>query len=103
MISRHWNGIAKPEHADDYICHLKTVTFSKLAGVPGFIRASILRRTVQAGVEFQIVTVWRSMDDIKAFAGADTDVAVVPPLVQKLMASYDPKAVHYEIADTFER
>ena len=103
MISRHWNGIVKPGLADEYVRHLKTVTFPQLAAIPGFIRASILKRPVQAGIEFQIVTVWMSLDDIKAFAGANAEVAVVPPLVQQLLASYDSRAQHYEIADTFER
>jgi heme-degrading monooxygenase HmoA len=103
MISRHWKGIAKPGYADEYIHHLKTDTFSKLAGIPGFIRVSILTRIVEAGTEFQIVTVWNSLDAIKAFAGPNAEIAVVPPLVQQLMASYDSKVVHYEIVDTFER
>lgn len=103
MISRHWKGIAKPGHAEEYIHHLKADTFPKLASIPGFIRASILTRVVEDGTEFQIVTVWQSLDAIRAFAGANAEVAVVPPLVQQLMASYDSSVVHYEIADTFER
>jgi antibiotic biosynthesis monooxygenase (ABM) superfamily enzyme len=103
MISRHWKGIAKPGQAEEYIRHLKTDTFPKLAGIPGFIRASILRRVVEDGTEFHIITVWKSLDAIKAFAGANVEVAVVPPLVQQLMASYDSGVAHYEIADTFER
>ena len=102
MISRHWKGIAKPGHAEEYIRHLKTETFPQVAGIPGFIRASILRRTVEAGTEFQIVTVWTSLEAIKAFAGANAEVAVVPLLVQQLMASYESSVVHYEIADNFE-
>lgn len=58
---------------------------------------------VEDGTEFQIVTVWKSLDAIKAFAGANAELAVVPPVVQQLMASYDSEVVHYEIADTFER
>ncbi|MCA1560223.1 MAG: antibiotic biosynthesis monooxygenase [Acidobacteria bacterium] len=103
MISRHWKGIAKPERADDYIHHLKTGTFPRLAGIQGFVRASILRRVVEGGTEFQIVTVWTSLDAIKAFAGTNAEVAVVPEPVQRLMTSYDSRVVHYEIADTFER
>lgn len=30
------------------------------------------------------------------FAGADVEVAVVPPLVQELMARYDPRVTHYD-------
>ena len=102
MISRHWKGIAKPGCAEEYVHHLTSDTFPRLALIPGFVRASILSRAVEAGTEFQIVTVWKSLDAIEAFAGARIDVAVVPPLVAQLMASYDSRVVHYETADTFE-
>src|SRR5688572_3619569 len=102
MISRHWRGIARPERAEEYVRHLKTETFPRLAGIRGFIRASILTRAVEAGVEFQIVTVWSSLEAIQAFAGANAEVAVVPHVVQKLMVSFDATVAHYEIADVFE-
>ena len=81
MISRHWKGIAKRELADAYIAHLKSDTFPKLASLEGFVRASILRREVPSGTEFQIVTVWSSLQAIHAFAGADIETAVVPPTI----------------------
>jgi heme-degrading monooxygenase HmoA len=102
MVSRHWKGTAKPGQAEAYIRHLRTDTFPKLARIPGFVRASILKRGVEAGTEFQVVTVWESLQAIQAFAGSSTDSAVVPPLVQGLMLSYDTQVAHYEIAHTFE-
>src|SRR2546426_11581119 len=87
MISRHWKGIAKPDQAEAYIRHLKSDTFPKLSGIPGFIRASILRRNVDTGTEFHVVTLWSSLDAIKAFAGERPDIAVVPTTVQTMMRS----------------
>ena len=69
MISRHWQGIAKPGEADKYIYHLKTDTFPKLSEIAGFVSASILTRGVDQGTEFLIVTEWESIEAIKAFAG----------------------------------
>jgi len=102
MISRHWRGITKRERADDYIAHLKSDTFPKLASIEGFVRASILRRQVPSGTEFRIVTVWSSLQAIRAFAGADAEMAVVPSVAQSMMVEFDRRAVHYEIAHTFE-
>lgn len=102
MISRHWKGIAKRERADDYIAHLKSDTFPKLASLEGFVRASILRREVPSGTEFQIVTVWSSLQAIQAFSGADAEKAVVPPVAQAMMVEFDRRAVHYEIVQMFE-
>ena len=102
MISRHWKGIARPERADDYVRHLRTQTFPGLARLPGFVRASILARPTAEGTEFQIVTVWQSLEAIRAFAGDSLDVAVVPSAVQELMVRYDLKVFHYEIVESFE-
>jgi heme-degrading monooxygenase HmoA len=101
MISRHWKGIARPGYAEAYVQHLQHDTFPSLARIPGFVRASILRREVEAGTEFQIVTVWESLSAIKAFAGEDAETAVVPTTVRAMLSSYDDRVAHYEIAHNF--
>jgi len=97
MISRHWRGLAKPLHADDYVQHLRSKTFPELAKIPGFISAAILRRNVQRGVEFLIVTNWESIGAIEHFAGRDSEIAVVPETVQNMMLDYDRWARHDEV------
>jgi hypothetical protein len=61
--------------------------------------ASILRRDLPQGVEFLVVTVWKSLDAIRSFAGSDVESAVVPDKVQKMMIEYDRRARHYEVVD----
>ena len=97
MISRHWKGLAKVDEAENYIEHLRSETFPKLAEIDGFIDASILSRTIQRGIEFLIVTRWHSIESIKNFAGESAEVAVVPAKVQAMMLEYDKEVVHYEI------
>ena len=99
MISRHWKGVAKPDEADRYIEHLRRETFPRLSNIDGFVGASILRRRTTRGVEFLIVTTWRSLEAIHNFAGESAQVAVVPPAVQALMIEYDREVVHYEVVD----
>jgi heme-degrading monooxygenase HmoA len=101
VISRHWKGIAKPGDAENYIHHLKTETFPQLAEIDGFISASILTRPVDQGTEFLIVTEWESIEAIKAFAGQQADVAVVPQVVQDMMIDYDKNVRHYEVKETY--
>ena len=102
MISRHWKGLAKREEADRYVAHLKSDTFPQLARLRGFVRASILRREVAEGTEFQVVTVWESLQSIQAFAGVDAEAAVVPPVAQAMMIRFASRATHYDIAETYE-
>jgi Antibiotic biosynthesis monooxygenase/Clp amino terminal domain, pathogenicity island component len=97
LVSRHWTGIARPGQEDAYVAHLERETFPALRRLDGFVGASIHRRPVEGWTEFQIITIWRSLDDIKAFAGADVEAAVVPPAAAALLLSYDRRAVHYNI------
>jgi heme-degrading monooxygenase HmoA len=99
MIARHWRGVAKREFADAYVEHLHSETFPQLVQLPGFHDASLLRRDVEQGVEFLVVTVWKSLDAIRSFAGNDTQSAVVPLKVQQMMIEYDRRARHYEVVD----
>jgi heme-degrading monooxygenase HmoA len=97
MISRHWRGLAKPAQADAYVKHLRIETFPALKTMPGFIGASILRRSQALGVEFLVVTQWASLEAIHGFAGQDAETAVVPLKVQDMMVEYDRSARHYEV------
>ncbi|MGH8238894.1 MAG: antibiotic biosynthesis monooxygenase [Steroidobacteraceae bacterium] len=99
MIARHWRGVAKGDCADAYVEHLQSETLPQLVQLPGFHDASILRRDVPQGVEFLVVTVWKSLDAIRGFAGNDVESAVVPAKVQKMMIEYDRRARHYEVVD----
>ena len=98
-VIRQWKGLVKPGLAEKYIRHLHEETLPSLRAIPGFVYANILRREVPDGTEFEVVTAWRSLDAIKAFAGEDITIAVVPPAAQKLMVRYDDRAVHYDVVD----
>src|SRR3954469_6316402 len=99
MISRHWGALVKRERASDYIAHLRSETVPKLRSIEGFVDARLQRRDVPDGVEFVVITRWRSMDSIRAFAGADAEAAVVPPHAQAMMISYDARVRHYEVVE----
>jgi heme-degrading monooxygenase HmoA len=96
MISRHWRGLARPERTEEYERHLRDETFPALKRIPGFVGASILKRTLGKGVEFLVITRWTSLDAIRGFAGEDVEAAVVPPKVQSMMIEYDRRVAHYE-------
>jgi heme-degrading monooxygenase HmoA len=97
VISRHWKGISTQDQADAYVSHLKAETFPALTAIPGFVRASLLRREGANGTEFQVITVWESLDAIRAFAGQDVEVAVVPAVVREMMVEFERRATHYEV------
>jgi heme-degrading monooxygenase HmoA len=96
-VVRQWKGVVKPGLAVRYLQHLRDETLPSLARLDGFNGATILRRDVEDGTEFQVSTLWRSLEAIAAFAGEDITRAVVPPAAQALMVRFDDRAVHYEV------
>jgi heme-degrading monooxygenase HmoA len=97
MIARYWRGLAHCDQADAYLEHLRAETLPALARLAGFIEASVMRRELACGTEFLVVTSWVSLESIRAFAGANIEVAVVPAVVQDMMIEYDDSARHYEV------
>lgn len=100
-ISRHWRGVPKAGQADNYIRYFMSETFPKLSKIPGFLRASILTQSTSSGAEFLIVSEWESLDAIRQFAGDDPERAVIPDVVAAMMDSYDVRAVHYDVVETY--
>jgi heme-degrading monooxygenase HmoA len=96
MIERHWKGIAKKERANEYVDHLLNETFPQIAAIDGFSAAKILNREVKEGIEFLIITEWKTLDAIKKFAGPAFEKAVVPTIVRDIMIRYDDVVSHYE-------
>ncbi len=99
MISRHWRGLARADQELNYIDHLRKETFPALRQLPGFVSASILRRRIDRGTEFLVVTQWRSPDDIARFSGADMEQAVVPPKAAAMMVEFDHRVRHFEVIE----
>jgi heme-degrading monooxygenase HmoA len=99
MIERHWKGIARTDQSDNYIKHLITETFPTASLMKGFVNATILKRPVDEGVEFLIVTTWESIEAVRQFAGEHVDVANVPMEARAMMVKFDEFARHYEVAE----
>lgn len=97
MISRQWKCILKEESHDAYINFLKTVVFVEAEALSGFVEANILKRKKADGLEFMVSTLWEDLNSIKAFAGGDISMAMVPEEAQLMMISFDQTVVHYEV------
>ena len=99
MICRVWRGWTKPESADAYERLLKTEIFSGIAnrGIPGYHGIELLRRAVQGEVEFVTLMWFDSIDAVRAFAGPDYEVAVVPPAARVLLDRFDARSAHYDV------
>jgi antibiotic biosynthesis monooxygenase (ABM) superfamily enzyme len=99
MISRIWHGWTTPENADAYESLLKSEIFVHIEGrqIAGYRGIHLLRRDLGDEVEFVTIMWFDSIDDVRAFAGEDYEIAVVPPKARALLARFDARSQHYEV------
>jgi heme-degrading monooxygenase HmoA/uncharacterized protein YciI len=96
-VLRLWKGRSTLEKAGDYIRHATENVFPQLDSIPGHRGAQLLRRSVDNGIEFVVLTFWESMDAVRKFAGANHDNAVVEPAARAALTDYDRTVVHFEV------
>jgi heme-degrading monooxygenase HmoA len=96
MIGRLWHGWATRANAPAYEALLRSEVLPGIHRVPGYRGAYLLRRDLGEEVEFVTLTLFDSMDAVRAFAGEDFEKAVVPPKARRLLARFDERSAHYE-------
>jgi heme-degrading monooxygenase HmoA len=97
MIARFWSAQATRTHASSYADHLRNQVLPALREVDGYSGAMLLEREISDGVEIIVVTLWRSLDSVRKFAGADLEQAVVSDEAASLLTEFDRRVRHYEL------
>ncbi len=95
MITRIWHGYTTHQNADSYETLLRSEVLPGIHRVAGFLGAELLRRELADETEFITLTYFDSLDAVKAFAGEDYEVAVVPAEARKLLTRFDLRSAHY--------
>ena len=97
MIARIWHGYTTPENADGYEAMLKPELLPGISKVPGYRGGYVLRRPLDGEVEFITIMIWESIEALKAVAGPNYTVSIIPADRLKYLARHDSHATHYEI------
>lgn len=99
MISRIWHGWTTANNADAYEALLKSEIFTGIQDrhIPGYLGIQLFRRNLGNEVEFVTVMWFDSLAAVRAFAGEDYELAVVPPKARELLARFDERSQHYEV------
>lgn len=97
MIARIWHGYTRPEDATAYESMLKPELLPGISKVKGFRGSYFLRRQHGDEVEFVTIMLWDSLDSIRAYAGPNYEVAVIPDERRKYLSHYDDRSAHYEV------
>lgn len=59
----------------------------------------LFRREVEGWAVFLLVSLWTSMDEIRAYAGSTPEVAVVYPEDERFELVADRRVTHYEVLE----
>ena len=97
MIARIWRGVTREADKDTYFEYLRKTGLKEYASIPGNRGVWVLRRVHDGKCEFTLMSLWDSLDAIKAFAGSDYEQAVFYPEDEKFLIERGPRVMHYEV------
>lgn len=98
MIARTWRGAVRAEDADAYAAYMQETGVRDYAETHGNRGVFMLRRELGGRCEFVMLTLWSSLDAVKAFAGEDYEKAVFYPEDDRFLIERDERARHFEVA-----
>jgi aminoglycoside 6'-N-acetyltransferase len=101
MIARVWTGAVRKQDRAGYAAYLRKTGVAAYAQTPGNKGVWMLRRDVNDRTEFVLVTLWDSLQAVKAFAGDDYEAAVYYPEDDRFLVEKDLRASHFK-AEVYE-
>jgi heme-degrading monooxygenase HmoA len=98
MIARIWRGITLKEKADDYLAYLHETGIKDYAKTAGNRGVTILRRDQGEHCEIMLISLWDSMEAVRAFAGENAERSVYYPEDEHFLLQMEPLVRHYTVA-----
>lgn len=99
MIMRIWRGITPKDQADAYLEHLRQTALQALKQQPGQRGAWVLRRVQGDSCEFQLLSLWESLEGLRSFAGDQPERAIYFAEDDKFLLDMEPLVRLYEVVD----
>lgn len=97
MIARQWVGETLESDADAYGKYLEETGVKEIKATKGNHGVWLMRRVRGGRAEFMVISMWDSLESIKAFAGNEYEKAVYYPEDEKFLLSLSPHVSHYEV------
>src|SRR5690242_14693142 len=96
-IGRMWRGWTSSDQADGYEAVFRDVVLPELRDVAGCRGAYLLRRDDEEGAEFVTLTLFDSLDAVRAFAGEHYQTAVISDEARAVLRDFETTARHFTI------
>jgi heme-degrading monooxygenase HmoA len=102
MIARRWRGRVRASDFDAYLAYLEESGIAALRATSGNRGVVVFRHLDEpsASVEFEVVSYWRDLADIRAFAGDDISVARFFPDDDRFLIDRE-LTVRHDVVDQF--
>ena len=99
MIARMWRGLVRAEKLAEYVDIVERTGMSGYRSTPGNAGAQLLTRDLGDG-RSELITMswWADLDQIRAFAGDDIDVAKYYPEDDEYLLEREHAVAHYNVA-----
>jgi heme-degrading monooxygenase HmoA len=97
VIARIWQGAVRPGDADTYAEYIRRTGFEEYDRTPGNQGAWLLRREEGDRTVFLAVSLWSSLDAVRAFAGDDVEAAVLYPEDERYLLDGASTVRHYDV------
>jgi len=96
-IGRMWRGWTSGDQAEGYEAVFREVVLPELHGVAGCRGAYLLRRDDADGAEFVTLTLFDSLDAVRAFAGEQYETAVISDEARAVLRDFETTAQHFTV------
>lgn len=97
MIARIWHGATAREDADAYFAYLQETGLPDYQNTSGNAGVFVLRRLEDDAAHFLLISLWESVEAIRAFAGPDIEAARYYPQDERYLLEREPYVTHYEV------
>jgi heme-degrading monooxygenase HmoA len=99
VIARIWRGRTPAGKADAYHRYLEATGLKDYRDTEGNRGVYVFRRIQGDTAEFLLVSLWDSLEAVKAFAGQDHERAVYYPEDDDYLLEREPTVSHYEVLE----
>jgi heme-degrading monooxygenase HmoA len=96
-VARMWHGRVPDARAAEYEDYLRREGITKLEAIPGNLGVDLFTRSRDGVTEFIVISYWRSLDDIKAYAGADIEKTHNLPRDPEFLIEMEPNVRHFTV------
>ena len=98
MIARIWHGAVPAGKREAYRAYLERTGVPDSRATPGNRGVTVLERREGDVAHFVFISLWESLDAIRAFSGEPVETARYYPEDREYLLELEPTVTHYDVA-----